>query len=93
VRYTRDSTPDDQRDLDSAACWQYALDTPEGQQEAQSTNSARAAGAILGGGVIGATYLAANESTKQPDPKQDHGNWLTHDACMQRKGYKPHFWD
>jgi hypothetical protein len=79
--------------LDSAACWKQVLDTPEGQQQARSINDARAVGAVLGGGVLAAAYLAANESADKPDPKKDHGNWLVHDGCMQRKGYRPRFWD
>ena len=73
-----------QRDADDGACWNYVLNTPEGRKEVENLKLAR----FIGGGVISLAVQSAENSDTKDDPKKDSNNKLTHQACMQQKGYK-----
>jgi hypothetical protein len=75
-----------QVDADHEACWQYALNTPEGQSAAKSVNDARAVGSVLGG-PLAMAVVAAEQSAHAENRKKDLGYWSVRNDCMREKGY------
>jgi len=78
---------DSQRDHDSAECWDYALNSPEGQQKARAIKIGQGVGvAVAGGPVALATVLVLN-AAKRDKPKEHSANIQVHRGCMYDKGY------
>jgi hypothetical protein len=78
---------DTQRDHDSAECWDYALNSPEGQRKSRNIKIAQAAGAAIAAGPVAlATVLVVN-AAKRYKPKEHSANIQVHRKCMYDKGY------
>ncbi len=83
LEFSKAGVPQSQVEADAADCWNYALNSPAGRQNADMVNGSR----ILGGGVFAAANMAAEKSASNNDPKKDLGNWDSHKNCMTQKGY------
>jgi hypothetical protein len=83
LAFSKPGVTDAQRDSDIHACWEYALNSPEGRKSADMVNGAR----IIGGGPIALVVMAAEKSANKGDPKKDMANWAAHSDCMAAKGY------
>jgi hypothetical protein len=78
---------DADREKDSAACWDYALNSPEGQQKANMVKTAR----LIGGGPLALLVDSAESSANNGDPKKVLANQAAHNDCMAEKGYEAKF--
>lgn len=83
LEFSKVGVAQSQVQADSTACWDYALKSPAGRQNADTVNGSR----ILGGGIFAAANMAAEKSANNNDPRKDLGNWDTHKNCMIQKGY------
>jgi len=60
-------------------CWNYVLNTPEGQTKVANARTLRA---ITGGPI---TLLLINNK----NPKEDTSNIMVHNGCMKDHGFTP----
>jgi hypothetical protein len=79
---------DSQRDHDTAECWDYVLNSPEGQRKARNINIGQAASVAVVTGPVGlGGFLLIKAATRNKDPKEKSVNVILHQDCMRQKGY------
>jgi hypothetical protein len=84
VHFVKAGMSDGQLERDTAECWDYALNSPEGRAKANVVNGAR----IIGGGVVALASMAAEKDSNKGDPKKDLANWAAHADCLEARGYR-----
>jgi hypothetical protein len=83
VSYEKTGATEQQRDIDSKACWHYVFNTPEGRQKSDAVKVGR----ILGGGVAALVVTVVQEQAQDYDPKKDPSYLPVYRECMAGKGY------
>lgn len=83
LAFSKPGGTDAQRDSDAEACWDYALNSPEGRKAADMVNGAR----LIGGGPLALAVKGVEDSANKGDPRKDLGNWSARNDCMAAKGY------
>ena len=84
TEYVKAGMSDAQAKADAEACWDWTLNTPEGQKKARLMRAAL----VLGGGVGAVASLSAQKSANDGDPRKELPNWQAFNICMVEKGYK-----
>ena len=92
TNYVKPGASNAKAKAEAKACWNWTLNTPEGQKKARTFKMATYAGAALGGGPAGMLGVAIGNSMQKRannhDPKKEQYNWQAFNVCMREKGYK-----